>query len=91
MTPTSIHEPGCWWVYILLCRGDKLYVGIAKDVDARFEVHRARRGAFYTRLNEPIGILAREPHSSRSEALKAEYALKQLSTEQKRAWIAQRT
>jgi putative endonuclease len=75
-----------WWVYVLLCEGDKLYVGIAKDVDARLAMHSAGRGAFYTRLNRPMRILAREWHPSRSSALKAEYALKQRKTADKWAW-----
>jgi putative endonuclease len=73
-------------VYLLLCEGNKLYAGIARDPDARLAMHRARRGAFYTRLNRPVRILAREWHPSRSAALKAEYALKQCRTEEKWAW-----
>ncbi len=77
-----------WWVYVLLCASDRLYVGIAKDVDARFTVHAAGKGAFYTRLNTPVRVLARRQYESRSAALKAEYALKQLSKSQKLAWVA---
>jgi putative endonuclease len=77
-----------WWLYVLLCANDRLYVGIAKDVDLRFEAHRSGKGAFYTRLNAPLRILARQPQPSRSAALKAEYALKQLSRPQKLSWVA---
>ena len=76
-----------WWLYVLLCNNDRLYVGIAKDVDARLQMHRSGRGAIYTRLNPPIRILARQPHASKGDALRAEYALKQLRRPQKLAWI----
>jgi len=86
--PDQPDAADTWWVYLLLCARERLYVGIAKDVDARFEVHRSGKGAFYTRLNAPVRVLAREPYSSRSAALKAEYALKQLSREQKLFWAS---
>ena len=75
-----------WWLYLLLCQGDKLYVGIATDVEARLAMHCSGRGAYYTRLNRPVRILGREWHPSRSAALKAEYALKQRTPNQKLAW-----
>lgn len=46
------------------------------------------KGAFYTRLNVPRRVVARQRHESRSAALRAEYALKQLSKRQKLAWVA---
>jgi putative endonuclease len=80
--------PDEWWVYILLCANERLYVGIARDVEQRFAVHCAGKGAFYTRLNAPVRVLARQRQPSRSAALKAEYALKQLSRPRKLAWVA---
>lgn len=88
--PEIDNENDGWWVYVLLCAGDKLYVGIAKDVDRRVTMHCSGRGAFYTRLNRPVRILAREWHPSRSSALKAEYALKQCRTAAKWAWTRAR-
>ena len=79
-----------WWLYLLLCEGDRLYVGIARDPDARLAVHQSGRGAFYTRLNRPVRILAREWHPTQSAALKAEYALKQRKPAEKRSWTLER-
>lgn len=87
MTSLTDGEADEWWLYVLLCANDRLYIGIARNVEARLELHRAGKGAFYTRLNAPVRILARQRHESRSAALKAEYALKQLSKAQKRAWV----
>jgi putative endonuclease len=77
-----------WWLYVLLCENGRLYVGIAKDVEARFNAHCAGKGAMFTRLNAPRRILARAWQPSQSAALRAEYALKKLSREQKLAWVA---
>lgn len=85
--PDETQNPSPWWLYVLLCERSRLYVGIAKDVQARFEAHRRGRGAFYTKVNKPICVLAQELHESHSAALKAEYALKQLKTEKKWDWV----
>lgn len=82
------NEP--WWVYVLLCERDWLYIGIAKDVEARFMMHQKGRGAVFTKINKPLQILAREIQPSRSAALKLEYALKQLKTDKKWVWVRQR-
>jgi putative endonuclease len=76
-----------WWVYVLLCANERLYVGIARDVDQRFAVHCAGKGAIYTRLNAPVRVLGRQRQPSRSAALKVEYALKQLTRPQKLSWV----
>jgi putative endonuclease len=75
-----------WWVYLLACRGGRTYAGIAIDVNARFLLHRTGKGAKFTRANPPRKILGAQAFSSRSEALKAEYALKQLDRSAKLAW-----
>ena len=65
MPPASpLPLPSTWWLYLLLCAHDRLYVGIAKDVELRFEAHRLGKGAFYTRLNAPVRILARQSDQS---------------------------
>lgn len=73
-----------WFVYLLECEGGRLYTGISTDVAARFEKHRRGRGAMFTRLNRPLRMLGARPFGSRSEALKAEWAMKRLSPDEKR-------
>ena len=68
-----------WFVYVLRCRGDRLYCGIAKDVDARYAEHVAGKGAKFTRAFQPWSIVATRAFASRSQALKAEAAFKALS------------
>jgi putative endonuclease len=83
---TSRNDVGVWWLYVLECRGAVLYTGIAKDVDARFEAHRNGKGAKFTRSNQPTRIVAKTALATRGEALRAEYALKQLRRADKLRW-----
>lgn len=75
-----------WFLYLLECRDGSLYTGIAVDVEKRFAAHASGRGARYTRAHPPKHILMVLPYPDRSSASKAEYALKQLSAAQKRAY-----
>ncbi len=72
-----------WWLYVLECEGGVLYTGIARDVEARFRAHAAGTGARFTRLNRPVRVVGRVALDSKGEALRAEYALKQLSRAEK--------
>ena len=74
-----------WFVYLLECRGGSIYTGIATDVERRYAEHLAGRGARYTRARPPVRLLARFEHPDRASALRAEYAIKQLSPARKRA------
>jgi putative endonuclease len=78
-----------WWLYLLECEGERLYAGVAIDVFARFELHRAGKGAKFTRANPPKALLAAQPFDSQGDALRAEYALKQLKRSEKLQWAAQ--
>lgn len=77
-----------WWVYVLECRGGVLYTGIARDVEARFQAHANGTGAMFTRLNQPVRIMAKAAMATRGEALRVEYALKQMSRAEKLRWCA---
>jgi putative endonuclease len=76
----------CWWLYLLVCRDGRTYAGIAIDVAARFAAHSSGKGAKFTRSNPPVRVLGAQAFASRSEALKAELALKKLDRTQKLAW-----
>jgi putative endonuclease len=75
-----------WWVYMISCRGGKIYTGTAIDPGARYEAHRAGKGAAFTRANPPVALLRCVPFASRSEACRAEAALKKMPREKKLSW-----
>lgn len=77
-----------WKLYILRCGDGTLYTGIAVDVEKRLAMHRAGRGAKYTRGRTPLELVYTESCPDHSAALKREYAVKRLDRESKEALIS---
>ena len=76
-----------WQLYILRCADGSLYTGITCDLARRIEQHNDGRGAKYTRGRGPVTLAYAETCADRCHASKREYAVKQLSAEQKRQLI----
>jgi putative endonuclease len=74
-------------VYLILCRSNAIYTGIALDVAARYAQHLAGTGARYTRANPPCRLLTRFACPSQSAAGKLEVAIKRLSAAEKRKLV----
>ena len=72
-----------YYVYILLCGDDTLYTGITTDPERRLKEHKAGRGARYTRAHGAKEMIYIEAAGDRAEASRREYAVKQLSREEK--------
>lgn len=72
-----------WFVYMLRCGDGSLYTGIARDVQARLQMHCSGKGAKYTRGRGPLELVYTEECADKSEALKREWAIKALSREEK--------
>lgn len=72
-----------YYVYILRCKGDRLYTGFTTDVERRYEEHKSGEGGRFTRSFPPIEIVYTASFSTRSEACKEEYRIKQLTKKQK--------
>ncbi|RPE77223.1 GIY-YIG nuclease family protein [Vulcaniibacterium tengchongense] len=77
-----------WYVYLLECRGGRIYTGIATDVARRCAQHAAGTGARYTRAHPPQRLLASFGFPDRSSASRAEAAIKRLTPARKRALCA---
>jgi len=67
-----------WFVYVLRCADDSLYTGIAIDVGARISQHERGIGARYTRGRAPLTLCGKHRCASKGDALRLEYAFKQL-------------
>ena len=76
-------EGQTWWVYILQCADGTLYTGMTDHVELRLKAHNEGKGAKYTRGRAPMILVYREECGSRSEALKREYAIKQMPRRKK--------
>jgi putative endonuclease len=75
-----------WFVYLIECSDGSIYTGIAVDVQARYAAHASGTGARYTRSHPPRRLLAVLEFADRSAASKAEYQIKQMSPQEKRAF-----
>ena len=76
-----------WYVYLILCRGNAIYTGIALDVAARYAQHLAGTGARYTRANPPCRLLTKFVCRNQSVAGKLEAAIKRLPAADKRKLV----
>jgi putative endonuclease len=77
-----------WSVYLVLCKDDSLYAGVALDVDRRLEEHReGKRGAKYLRGRGPLELVMKRELGDRSLALKVELRIKKLSRKAKKNLI----
>ena len=76
------------YMYVLLCGDGSLYTGYAVDVEARLAAHRAGRGARYTKVHEPVRVVARARFYSKQRAMSAEARFKRLSRGEKDRLLA---
>lgn len=77
-----------WTVYIIQTASGTLYTGVAIDVKKRFQDHQAGvKGAKYLRGKGPLTLVYQQRLKNKSEALKREYEIKQLTKKQKEALI----
>ena len=74
---------GTWFLYLLECNNGAYYAGITNDLQARFTVHLAGKGARYTRANPPVNIIASKLYADRTSASVAEAQLKNLPRSKK--------
>lgn len=72
-----------WYVYMLRCRDNSLYTGYTDDVKRREAVHNSGKGAKYTKSRLPVKLVYFEQYEDRSQAMKREFAIKQLTKVQK--------
>ncbi len=78
-----------WYVYMLRCADDSLYTGITKDLERRVAEHNSgkRLSASYTRSRRPVTLVYQETCNTRSKAAKREHAIRQLSRQEKEAFL----
>lgn len=85
MTTAPVAAP--YFLYILVCSDDTLYVGSTSDVVQRERAHNEGRGAKYTAGRLPVRVVYSEGHESRSAAQKREAQLKRWSRAKKMALV----
>lgn len=78
------------FVYVVRCADGSLYTGYAKNVKARVATHNRGRGAKYTAGRRPVTLVYSQWFKTIGAALRREYAMKQLSRDEKEALVARR-
>lgn len=71
------------YTYILKCADGTLYTGWTNDLDRRLAAHNAGKGGKYTRSRRPVSLIYYETYDTKEEAMRREWAIKQLSREEK--------
>ena len=72
-----------YFVYLLACVDKTLYCGYTANLSARVQMHQSGKASKYTRARLPVNLVYSEKFTLRRDALRHEYAIKQLSREQK--------
>ena len=76
------------YTYILKCSDGSLYTGWTNHLAERIRAHNEGRGAKYTRSRRPVELVYYETMETKEEAMRREYAIKQLDRQQKLELIA---
>ena len=71
------------YVYILRCADNSLYTGWTNNLDRRIKMHSNGKGAKYTKARLPVELVYFEEYEDKIEAMKREYAIKQLKRKEK--------
>jgi putative endonuclease len=74
-------------VYILRTSGNTLYIGLTNNLDRRLVMHKRGKGSKYLRSFDSFALVYTETVGTKSDALKREYALKQLTHDEKEKLI----
>ena len=75
-----------YYVYILFCSDGTYYTGWTTDLERRVKEHNSKNSKTkYTRGRLPVKLLWFDLFPTKSEAMKKEYAIKQLSKGGKQA------
>lgn len=71
------------YTYMVKCCDTTLYTGWTTDLDKRVEAHNSGNGAKYTRSRRPVELVYSESFSTKQEAMRREWEIKQLTRKEK--------
>ena len=75
------------YTYILQCADGTYYCGWTNNLDRRLKAHNEGKGAKYTRSRRPVALVYYEAFSTKEEAMRREYEIKQLPRKKKEELI----
>ena len=75
------------YTYILRCKDGTYYSGWTNNQEKRVKDHNEGLGAKYTKSRRPVELIYHEIFETKEEAMRREYAIKQLSRAEKEELI----
>jgi len=85
--PSFVSPKAQFFVYILRCSDDTLYIGHTSDLESRLKVHNEGRGAIWTACRRPVSLAYHETHHTEEAAIARERQLKRWTHNKKLALI----
>ncbi len=76
-----------WYLYILRCTDNSLYIGITNDIQKRITAHILGKGSKYVRSRLSVKLVYKEKFKDEISARKREFELKKLTKEKKEKLI----
>ena len=78
-----------YYLYIVRCSDNSLYTSITLNVKQKsVEQNESKKGAKYTKSRRPVTLVHSEMFDSKSDALKREAYIKNLSREEKNTLVS---
>ena len=71
------------YCYLVKTSEDTLYCGYTNDLNKRIAAHNNGKGAKYTKTRLPVKFVYSEEFDNKSEAMKREWQIKQLTRKEK--------
>ncbi len=71
------------YTYLVECSDGSLYCGWTNHLEARLKAHNSGVGAKYTKSRRPVRLVYYEVYETKQEAMKREWAVKQLTRKEK--------
>ena len=79
------------YFYVLECSDNSLYAGYTNHLEKRVATHNAGKGAKYTKARGPVRCIYYETFETKQQAMRAEYAFKQLRRSDKIKYMRRAT
>ncbi len=73
--------------YVLQCKDGTYYAGYTNHLQNRIDKHNAGKGAKYTNARKPVICIFAQYFDTKQEAMRQEYAFKQLTREKKERYM----
>ena len=70
------------------CSDHSLYTGWTNDLEQRIAAHNSGQGAKYTKSRRPVTLVYYEVFEAKQDAMRREYAIKQLTKKEKEKRVA---